>query len=116
MFISPIAEKGLWFFNPATAYKITSLGICGKRLWNRIIYDRKKKLETYSVDELIQVCAKSHRINVYVHMCNVELQELFERKRKATIEKKYQIVLLFSKVNIPVDIARYLCIKFIPVT
>ena len=49
-------------------------------------------------------------------MCNVELQELFERKRKATIEKKYQIVLLFSKVNIPVDIARYLCIKFIPVT
>ena len=110
----PIGEKGVWFSNPAVAYKITSSGLCGKRIWKRIIGDRKKKLETYGVDELLQICAKSHRINVYIHMCNLEIQELFERKRKDNIEKKYQTILLLRVNNIPVDIARYLCTKFIP--
>lgn len=115
MFNPPIGEEGIWFSNPATAYKVTSLGVSGTRLWNRIIIDRKKKLETYGAEKLLEICAKSHKVNVYKHMCNIELQDFFAKKRKDNIEKRYQLVAVFLDANIPIDIARYLCSNFIPI-
>ena len=42
MFHPPSGEEGIWFSNPATAYKVTSIGVSGTRLWNRIIVFGKK--------------------------------------------------------------------------
>jgi hypothetical protein len=95
MFHPPSGEEGIWFSNPATAYKVTSIGVSGTRLWNRIIVDRQKKLETYGVEKLLKLCAKSHKVNVYKHMCNIELQEFFTKKEKITSKKDTKLLRFF---------------------
>ena len=111
----PIGEPGLWFSNPANVYRITSTGVTGQRIWKRILIDRKQKLETYGTDGLLNLCAKSHKVNVYKHMCNLEIQDFFEKRRKNNIEKRYQVVSYFISYNIPLDVTRYFCNKFIPI-
>ena len=113
MFYPPIGEQGIWFPNPATAYRITSMGVVGKNMWNKIIADRKNKLESYSVEELLKICAPSHKVNVHKYKCNLELEQYFGQKRAKLIANRYELVVCFTLANIPNDLARYICEKFI---
>ena len=113
MFNPPIGEQGIWFPNPATVYRITSMGIIGKHIWSRVIEDRKNKIETYGVNELLEICAPSHKVNVRKYKCNLELEQYFEQKRAKLIANRYELVVCFTLANIPNDLARYICEKFI---
>jgi hypothetical protein len=112
MFAPPIGEQGIWFSNPAAVYRVTSIGIIGKHIWSRVIEDRKNKIEIYGVEELLKICAPSHKVNVYKYICNLELLKFFEEKRAKIMKQCYELLLCFNQMNIPDDVTRYLCEQF----
>lgn len=112
MFNPPIGEQGIWFSNPAAVYRVTSIGIIGKHIWSRVIEDRKNKIEIYGVEELLKICAPSHKVNVYKYICNLELLKFFEEKRAKIMKQCYELLLCFNEMNIPDDVTRYLCEQF----
>jgi hypothetical protein len=107
MYSPPIGEQGIWFVNPALAYRETSIGIVGEHMWKRMISDRQVKLNLYGINNLLNVCAPSHKVNVYKHKCNIELLQFFKEKAKNICYEVMKIAIL------PYDLGRYICERFI---
>lgn len=111
MWNPPIGEKGIWFYPVALYYVYNNNKVWSEYMWGFILEDRKNKLLEYSIDELLNVCAPSHRPCVLKHKCIIELIDIFKHKQK--VKDSYEVMKLVKRSILNEDIGIYICKNFL---
>jgi hypothetical protein len=111
MWNPPIGEKGIWFY-PITLYYIyNNHQIWSEYMWRFILQERKNKLLEYNIDELLHICAPSHKMSVLKHKCIIELVDTFNHKQK--VKDIYEVMKLVKRSILTEDIGIYICKNFL---